>query len=175
MMAERYVRGSDLFVDEQGELLSAGAINDVVKAHTSNLQRTLMSSWSLLQGMFPGTPRHFSYMCDRQDVDMIAVERKLEEGGQVGTGIRMVVEPGTGKDGTGKDDMLFHQANRSQHAERFRKVCPLHPAGPTVFRSDGCIALTRSPRRRRSTCRRLISWRWSPTRRLRHCRTSCTR
>lgn len=121
MLAERYVRASDLFT-EGGEPLSAAAINDVVKAHTSNLQRTLMSSWSFLQGMFPQTPRHFSYLCDRQDVDMVAVERKLEKEGQVGTGIRMVVEPGTGTDGTGKDDMLFHQANRSKRAQDFRKV-----------------------------------------------------
>lgn len=110
-MSARYVKGTSLF-----DGLSPSEIGTVVQAHTSNLQRTLFSAWSFLAGMFPETPRHFSYLVDREEIDLEAIDLQMQANGGGGRGIEINVEDG----GAGKkSDELFHQMDINPQARQF--------------------------------------------------------
>ena len=40
-----------------------------MECHTTNIQRTIFSAFSLLMGMFPDTPRFFNYATEQRAVD----------------------------------------------------------------------------------------------------------
>lgn len=133
-MGHRYIQGSSLFdgVDPQ-------AMRKAARVYTSNVQRTIFSAWSFLQGMFPTTPKHISYLADREELDMDAIESKLQKSG-TDTGIAINVESSV--KGDAKKDELFHQMEINPVAKKFRKVNPLNNPVIRAFISDpDCIAL----------------------------------
>lgn len=82
--------------------LDKSEINNVVKVHTSNYQRTLFSAWSFMFGMFPEVPRYYNYLSDRQDVDMEKLEKTIEAQDTT-LGIPINIESND------SDDYMFHQ------------------------------------------------------------------
>jgi hypothetical protein len=110
-MRQRYVEGSRLFDD-----VSENQFGRVVVAHSSSLQRCIFSAWSFLSAMFPGTPRYFSYLNDREDVDLEKVDAQLEATGKE-RGIPINVE--VGATGEAKTDEMFHQMDIHPRAKKF--------------------------------------------------------
>ena len=133
-MGHRYVKGSSLFdgVDPQ-EMRTA------VRVYTSNVQRTIFSAWSFLQGMFPTTPKHIAYLNDREDLDMDEIESRLQQSG-TDTGIAINVESSVA--GDAKKDELFHQMEINPIAKKFRKTNPLNsPVVRDLVSDPDCVAL----------------------------------
>lgn len=80
-------------------------ITEHVRCVTSQVQRTLFSAWSLLSGVFPHVPRHFSYADDRIGVDLDNAEEMLNLTDGIKTlGIAINVESAGNK-----EDKIFHQ------------------------------------------------------------------
>lgn len=133
-MAHRYVKGSSLFDGVQPQ-----AMRQAVRVYTSNVQRTIFSAWSFLQGMFPTTPKHIAYLADREDLDMDEIESRLQSSG-TDTGIAINVESSV--KGDAKKDELFHQMEINTVAKQFRKANPLHmPVIQKFVSNPDCIAL----------------------------------
>lgn len=88
--------------------LSPQELQQVVFCQTSPLQRCLLSAWSLLDGLFPGTPRYFNYHED---------SRESSEKEREAMGIAINVE------GSNKEtDRLFHQIDfGSAEVQEFKK------------------------------------------------------
>jgi len=110
-LSKRYREGTKLFSS-----LSPGDMHRVVLCQTSPAQRCLFSAWSLLDSLFPGTPRYFSYYADRLDVNLTELEAKFGQGSQT-LGIAIHVE-----EVMREDDKLFHQIDSaSAAAQDFKK------------------------------------------------------
>merc|ERR1712166_821411 len=104
LLRQRY---AGLFADLKPE-----EINNNVKVHTSNYQRTLFSATAFLSGMFPEVPTYYNYYQDRQDLDMAAMDKIIEDSAEKDShgqkrgktlGIPINVESNS------SDDWLFHQ------------------------------------------------------------------
>lgn len=133
-MANRYVQGSSLFDGVEPQ-----AIRKAVRVYTSNVQRTIFSAWSFLQGMFPTAPKHIAYLADREELDMDEIESRLQKSG-TNTGIAINVESSV--KGDAKKDELFHQMEIDPVAKQFRKSNPLNsPVIRALVSDPDCIAL----------------------------------
>jgi Ca2+-binding EF-hand superfamily protein len=107
-LKERYVDGSDLF-----EGIPMHQIPRHVLARSSNSQRTVMSAWSLLGGMFPDVPHYVSHPDDRHAVDLAQVEEKLSSDNK-SMGIAIHVEKNT-------KDFIFHEIKYDKSYKEWKK------------------------------------------------------
>jgi len=108
-----------------------------VNVNTSNLHRTLFTSWNLLRGMFPGVPLYFNFYSDRQEVDLDKIEAEMNKAGSRTMGIAINVES------EGKSDELMHQIKTAgEKANKFKKKnvhkCKLYKE---LENDPACIAL----------------------------------
>lgn len=133
-IGQRYVQGSSLFDGVEPQEMRTAA-----RVYTSNVQRTIFSAWSFLQGMFPTTPKHIAYLNDREDLDMDEIESRLQQSG-TDTGIAINVESSV--EGDAKKDELFHQMEINPIARTFRKQNPLKsPVVRDMVADPDCVAL----------------------------------
>jgi len=95
-LARRYTQGSRLF-----DGVPSHRVTDHVRCLTSNTQRTIMSAWSLLGGMFPEVPRYVSHIDDRAHLHLEEVEKTLQAESK-SLGIAIEIEENT-------KDFMFHQ------------------------------------------------------------------
>lgn len=133
-LGQRYVQGSRLF-----DAVGPQEMRQAVLVYTSNVQRTIFSAWSFLQGMFPSIPKHIAYLSDREELDMDDIESRLQQSG-LSTGIAINVESSV--HGNAKKDELFHQMDVDPVATRFHAENTLkHPLIRALESDPACIVL----------------------------------